>query len=151
MARERALLTPRLLMRRWRAADAEPLAALGDARAGDLENDLFDRARLRAHAAGAAHVADCAVTDGLRDELLAVDQLRVLTPRVEHAVTAEDLALVREVDRGNLETLGVDVLPHVELRPVRDREHAHVLALVDAPVVEVPQLRPLALRVPLAE
>jgi ribosomal-protein-alanine N-acetyltransferase len=28
MARERALVTPRLLMRRWRAADAEPLAAL---------------------------------------------------------------------------------------------------------------------------
>ena len=56
-----------------------------------------------------------------------------------------------EVDRGDLELLRVDVLPHVELRPVGDREHAYVLSLVDAPVVEIPQLRPLVLRVPLAE
>src|SRR5205085_1640367 len=40
---------------------------------------------------------------------------------------------------------------HVELGPVRDREHAHVLALANARVVEVPELRPLRARIPLAE
>ena len=71
--------------------------------------------------------------------------------RVEHPVALEDLALVRHVDRRQLELLGGDVLPHVELGPVGDRERADVLAGADARVVEVPQLRALAARVPLAE
>ena len=45
----------------------------------------------------------------------------------------------------------VDVLPDIQLGPVGKRENADALALVDAAVVEVPQLRPLILRVPLAE
>ena len=53
--------------------------------------------------------------------------------------------------RRDLEPLREDVLPHVELGPVRDREHAHVLAPPHAAVVEAPQLRALAPRVPLAE
>ena len=56
-----------------------------------------------------------------------------------------------EVDRGHLELLAVDVLPDVELGPVGEREHAHVLALADPAVVEVPQLGALVLGVPLAE
>ena len=44
-----------------------------------------------------------------------------------------------------------DVVPDVELGPVREREDADALARVDAPVVEAPQLRALVLRVPLAE
>ena len=47
--------------------------------------------------------------------------------------------------------LALDVLPDVELGPVGDREHAHVLARVHARVVQGPQLGPLVLRVPLAE
>src|SRR4030095_16063649 len=70
---------------------------------------------------------------------------------VQHAVALEDLALVREVDRGQLELLLRYVLPHVQLGPVRQREHAHVLARFDEAVVDVPELAPLALRVPLAE
>jgi hypothetical protein len=58
---------------------------------------------------------------------------------------------VSHVDRGERDPLLADVLPHVELGPVREREHAHVLAGLDEAVVEVPQLRPLRLRVPLAE
>ncbi len=71
--------------------------------------------------------------------------------RVEHPVALEDLALVREVDRRQLEPLARDVLPDVELGPVGDREDAHLLALADAAVVEVPELGPLRARVPLAE
>ena len=70
---------------------------------------------------------------------------------VEHPVAPEHLALVREVDVRQLELLARDVLPHVELRPVRDREDAHVLALPHAGVVDVPELGPLRARVPLAE
>src|SRR6185312_5898337 len=50
-----------------------------------------------------------------------------------------------------LELLACDVLPHIELGPVRDREHPDVLALADPRVVEVPELRPLRARVPLSE
>src|SRR5919107_1207158 len=50
-------------------------------------------------------------------------------------------ALVGEVDRRHLEALLLDVLPDVELGPVRERKHPDVLALADAPVVDAPQLR----------
>ena len=96
----------------------------------------------------AAHVADGAEAHPLRRAL------RPAAPwsdTVQHPVALEDLALVGEVDRRQLELLLGDVLPHVELRPVRQREHAHVLAGLDEAVVDVPELRPLALRVPLAE
>ena len=52
---------------------------------------------------------------------------------------------------GDLDALAADVVPDVELGPVRQREDPHVLALVDAAVVEAPQLGALVLRVPLAE
>ena len=56
-----------------------------------------------------------------------------------------------EVDHRDLELLLGDVLPHIELGPVREREHPYVLARADAPVVEVPELRALGLGIPLAE
>ena len=68
-----------------------------------------------------------------------------------HAVAAEDVALVGEVDGGHLDALALDVLPDVHLGPVGDGEDAHVLAAADAAVVERPQLRPLRARLPLAE
>ena len=86
-----------------------------------------------------------------RERLLARHQLDVVGGRVEHPVAAEHLPLVREVDRRQLELLAGDVLPDVELGPVRDREDADLLALADAPVVEVPELGALSARVPLAE
>src|SRR5690606_19884731 len=46
--------------------------------------------------------------------------------------------------------LFVDVLPHVDLGPVREREDANALALAHAAVEQVPQLRTLALGIPLA-
>src|SRR3984957_16100179 len=127
------------------------LAPLGDARRRDLQHDLLQRRRPRAHAARAAHVAHRAVAHRLVEHRLALDQLRALAPCVQHVVALEHRALVREVDRRDLQLLLVDVLPHVQLSPVRQREHAYVLALFDAPVVQVPQLRELVLRVPLAE
>src|SRR5438445_2882676 len=81
------------------------LTALGDARGGDLEHDLFQRARLRTHATGAAHVADRAIAHRLGEDLLAVEQLGPLPPRVQHPVALEHLALVCEVARRDLQLL----------------------------------------------
>src|SRR6185503_6447649 len=49
------------------------------------------------------------------------------------------------------DSFGGDVLPDVELGPVADREDAHVLALLDPPVVKAPELGSLVARVPAAE
>src|SRR4029077_13186168 len=82
---------------------------------------------------------------------LSLHALDVRRDRIQHPVAAEDLALVREVDQRQLQLLARDVLPDIELGPVRDREDADVLALADSRVVEVPELGPLHARVPLAE
>src|SRR3954465_12694859 len=134
-----------------RAVVGARLAPLGDLRGGDLGDDGVELGGGRRDRARAAHVADGPVAHARRERLLAVDELAVGRQRVEHPVAPEHLALVGEVDRRDLEALLLDVLPDVELGPVRQREHADVLALADAPVVDAPQLRPLAPRVPLAE
>src|SRR5436309_988491 len=127
------------------------LAALGHARCRDLGHDLLDCRRVRQHTSGAGHVADRAEAHRRRERLLVGIALDEVARCVEHPVAAEDLTVVGEVDRRQLQLLARDVLPHVELRPVRDREDADVLALADARVVEAPQLGPLRARVPLAE
>src|SRR6185312_4221560 len=127
------------------------LAPLGDPRRRDLADDLVDRRCVRADTAGARHVAYGAEADEVGERLLVRIALDELRGRIEHPVPLEHLSLVREVDLRELEPLASDVLPHVELGPVRDREHAHLLALADPAVVEVPELRALGARVPLAE
>src|SRR6266542_4075893 len=127
------------------------LAALGDTGRGDFVDDRADRRRVGDDTAGARHVADGAEPHRRRERLLAVHTLDVVGARVEHPVAPEHLALVREVDPRELETLARDVLPDVELRPVGDREHAYMLALANARVVDIPELGPLRARVPLAE
>ena len=62
----------------------------------------------------------------------------------------DDLARLREVQRHDGDVLFVDVLPDVDFGPVRERKHADALARPDAAVEQVPELGPLALRVPLA-
>ena len=74
-----------------------------------------------------------------------------LRDREQHPVALEHLALVGEVDRRHLELLGLDVAPDVELGPVGDRERAHALAAPHDRVEQVPDLRPLVARLPLAE
>src|SRR5215471_6633993 len=108
------------------------LSALGDPRRRDLLHDLLDRRRARLDAAGASHVADGAEAHRGDEGVLALHPLDVRRDRVQHPVAPEHLALVREVDRWQLELLAGDVLPDVELGPVRDREDADVLALADA-------------------
>src|SRR5205085_5750745 len=112
---------------------------------------VLERARRRLDAAGTAHVADGAEAHRCGERVLVRVALDVLAGGVQHPVAPEDLPLVGEVDRRQLELLARDVLPDVELGPVRDREDADLLALPDARVVEVPDLRALRAWVPLAE
>ncbi|MDT4831032.1 hypothetical protein FQZ97_645210 [compost metagenome] len=56
-----------------------------------------------------------------------------------------------EVDRGQRQPLTLDVLPDVQLRPVGDREDAHVLAAMHAGIEQAPQFGALSLGIPLAE
>src|SRR5918999_5185402 len=151
MSSEVANALPVLHRRLGDAVVGARLTALGHPRRRDLRHDLLQRRRARDDAAGARHVADGAEAHPLGERLLAVHPFHVLAGGVEHAVAPKDLALVREVDRRQLELLTRDVLPDVELSPVRDGEHADVLAAADARVVEVPELGPLRARIPLAE
>ena len=64
------------------------------------------------------------------------------------AVALDDRPFLREVEGDDLEVLAADILPDVLLRPVRQREDADALALVDLRVVELPHLWALVLRIP---
>src|SRR5690606_4338612 len=69
----------------------------------------------------------------------------------EGALTPDDRPRGAEVQGHDGDVLEPDVEPDVELGPVRDREAADALPLVDLRVVVAPQLGALALRVPLLE
>src|SRR6267142_4039545 len=126
-------------------------AALGDRRQHGLRDDLGGRARRRFDRAGATDVAYRAEAHRQLFRLFALARRRDLGHRNEQPVPAHDHSAVRVVDRGYREPLALYVLPDVELGPVADGEHAHVLAHRDPGVVEIPQLRALILRIPLTE
>ncbi len=119
---------------------------------------LRDRVGVRLDRGRAGDVADGAEAHLQVDDVLA-SLRRVGQPaagqrhvdRHDGALADDHRAGVGEIDDRQFELLALDVLPDVELGPVRDREDADVLALVAAGVVEVPQFRALVLRVPLAE
>src|SRR3546814_6121313 len=86
-------------------------------------------------------------SDVCSSDLLA-QRLALVVDHDQSAVALDDGALPGEVQRRHRDALAEDVEPHVQFGPVGDREHAHRFALVDAGVVEVPQLRALVLRIP---
>ena len=72
-----------------------------------------------------------------------------LLERDQRLAADDDLALLGEVERHDRNVLDVDVAPDVDLGPVRQREDADALARPDAAVQQLPELRPLVLRIPL--
>ena len=66
----------------------------------------------------------------------------------DQAVAPHGRARRREVQRHDLDAFEMDVLPDIELGPVRDRKDADAFALGLVRVVEVPQFGALLLRVP---
>src|SRR6476469_8776821 len=126
-------------------------AALGEPARGHLGDHLVEGRRGRLDGAGARAVADGPVADRPAGQRLPVTRAAPRTLGEPHAVAQVDLPLVRVVDRRQLDALAADVAPHVQLGPVGQREHPHVLARPVSPVVQVPQLRPLPAGLPLAE
>src|ERR687896_2626309 len=127
------------------------LAALGDAGGRDLLDDLIQRGGHRLDRTGAAHVAHGAVADHRLEHGLVLVAVGVRAVGQQHAVPFEHHARVREVDGWDLDLFPPDVVPDVELGPVGQGEDADVFALPNPGVVDVPQLGPLVLGVPLAE
>ncbi len=72
----------------------------------------------------------------------------VIVDHNQSAVHVDDLSLGRKVERDNRDFFEVDVLPNVELGPVRDREDANALAFPDLAVVDIPQLGALVFGIP---
>ena len=72
----------------------------------------------------------------------------VVVDHDQHAVALDDRPLLGEIERHDRDVFLQDVLPDVELGPVRQREDADRFARRDAGVVDLPHLRPLVLRVP---
>ena len=66
-------------------------------------------------------------------------------------MTRKHLALVGKVERGQGDRFTPQIHPDVHLGKIGQRKNAEVLARVVPAVEEVPQLRTLVLRVPLAE
>src|SRR5262249_2230501 len=125
--------------------------ALGGSGHEHLLDDLLHGGGARANGSRTRDAAEAAESaqhalDGLRRTRA------MLAPAVELAVEANDLAaadddvaLAREVERVDRDLLDVDVLPHVELGPVGEREHADRFTGIDPGVVEVPELGTLVL------
>src|SRR6266702_2259112 len=126
-------------------------AALGNGGARRLDDDLGRRRGRRFDRAGAADVAHGAKPHRELFHRLVLARRSDAGHRHQQPVPPYHRSAVGVVERRHGEPLAPDVLPHVELGPVADRKHPHVLALVDSRVVEVPRLRALVLRVPLAE
>src|SRR5699024_9822254 len=91
------------------------------------------------------------VADRLGDRLLALAGATPLAGGEPHATTVEDLPLVGVVDRWQLKLAVADVVPHVSLGPIGDREDAHVLAGLQLAVVQTTQLGGLTAGVPATE
>src|SRR5205085_1004892 len=64
-----------------------------------------------------------------------------MRPVVERAIALHDRPHRGEIQRHDGDLLLVDVLPDVELGPVRKRKRAKAFALVLAQVVDAPELR----------
>src|SRR3712207_1124668 len=111
-------------------------APLGHPGHRDLGDDLLDRGGLRADGGGEVRVADGAVPDRGPERLLAVPGADELVDRVQHPLALDDLPLLGEVQRRDGDLLAEDVLPDVQLGPVRQREDPDRLTEVDAAVVD---------------
>ena len=99
--------------------------------------------------AGQGIAAQGAEADAAHFRLFAGVEPHALVIDHDHlAVAPDDRALGGEIERHDGNVLEVDILPDVELGPVREREDADRFALVLAGVVEVPQFGALVLGIP---
>src|SRR4030095_12339734 len=117
--------------------------------------DVLQRRGRRPYRARARHAAQTAEPAQHPLSLLAGRRAVTLT-RCEEAVEDDDLAATDDhvpfagvVERIDRDLLQIDVLPHVELGPVRERKDTDGCLRAEPGVVEAPELRPLVFGIPL--
>ena len=138
-----------LLHRAGRVGVDHPSLALAGLGAQELEHDRREVVGVALDRAGQRVAAEGPEPDLLDlDLLVGINRQPVVVDHHQHPVALDHGTLGREVERHDRDLLPVDVLPDIELGPVREREHADALARVLAAVVEVPELGALVLGVP---
>ena len=128
----------------------DAVGALGGFEREQLRDNLRDCVRIGADGAGAWAAAKRTQARLHHLRLLACSRHEALLGGQKGVAAYIHGALLREVEIDDGDIFFVDVLPHVHLGPVGEREDADAFAGVDAAVVEVPQLGALILRVPLS-
>ena len=86
-----------------------------------------------------------------RRDLFVADRIDDVGGSQQHAVALDDVALMGEVERGQLNVFLPRIHPDVEFGPVADREDAKRFVELFLTVVDVPQFGTLVLGVPLSE
>src|ERR1700730_4803965 len=127
----------------------DAIAALGKTALHRLANDVgdghgvaLDRARQRiATQRPKPYSADLRLFGRLERETIIVDE-------DQHFVAADDRPRSGEIQRDDRYPLPLDVEPHVEFGPVRQRKHAETFALAFPGVVKAPRLGALPLWIP---
>src|SRR4051812_17912519 len=125
-----------------------PALTLRTPRHEHLGDDVLDRLRLALDRPRQRVATERAEAHLAHHRLLAVQREALVVDHQDHAVAFHRRPLRRIIQRHDLDLLLEDVLPHVELGPVGQREHADALAPALADIVQRPQLGPLALGVP---
>src|SRR5580658_3235360 len=125
--------------------------AFGTAHQLHLVDDLLDRVGLGTNGAGAWAATEGPHAAHYHLRFFARHQHEILFDGNQRAAAHDHGAQLRVVERDDRDALALDVLPDVELRPVRERENADVLAFIDAGIIDVPQFRALIFGIPLAE
>ena len=126
-------------------------AALSNACCGNFIDDFFEGVGVAFKGARDCEIAEGPETDMHHFGRFIRAEVEVVGVGEDLACATDALAVMREVERRQGDVLAEDVVPHVELGPVVQREDAEVLAGRVHAVEQVPQLGTLVLGVPLAE
>src|SRR5690606_28486315 len=114
-----------------------------------LLDDRRQGVRTTLHCARQRVAAERAEANPAQLGLLAVfERHAIVIHHDERAVASHDGTLLREVKRHDRDVLKVDVLPNIELGPIRKRKDAQALAFVLPAVVLMPELGTLPFGVP---
>src|ERR1700722_5488378 len=128
----------------------DAVLALGAAEQHHLLDDFRESVGLGADGAGARAASEGAHPAHHYFLAFAGQQRYIPLDRNQSRSPHHHFALLGEVQRHDGDVLKVNVLPDVQLRPVGKREDADALAGVQARVIEIPKLRALIFRIPLA-
>src|SRR5581483_1555494 len=109
------------------------------------------RIGFRTNRPGARHASERSHAAAQHLRALARMQIIFRMDQYDGAIADDDGALLREIEGDDGNFFRVDVEPHIEFGPIRERTDADALASVDSGVEDIPQLRALIFGIPLPE